>query len=315
MIEVLLGINRDSWEEALESSRTGIRTAGRLFLAFAVLMLFGGIELMHGLTGSWWIGVPGGLFAGIMMANIVRLALITVTVRIPDKPEVVAETETAAAESTIPNPTSTHPGQTEPVTRRLTRMFSRYFQVAGLLRLMFMGLVAAAMSFPVAAFFMRGTASDILNERRKVVIHEFEERHPDYAVERLKSYRDRIGLEYFPIHVYMKLSDTGGWKIWFMAVLTLTFLPYAMLHRQHVLCSGGYFDLNGKKIRRRIVAHHESTLSRAEQLIRERYAFALPVPQTPDIEWENPPFNTIPKKPNQTGWRTNDDWETFLKGT
>ena len=319
MIELLLGINRESWEQALESSRTGIRTAGYMFVAFALLMLLGGIELIHGLTGSWWAGLFGGPLAGLMMANIVRLALITVTVRIPD----VAESDPTdeAVPDVVPpagDTVSTAVRTTKTLGQRLRhglRKFSRLFQVAGLLRILFMALVAGAMSFPVAALFMRDTAGEILDQRRDLVIREFVARHPDYPPQRLEAYRSRIGREYFPIHVYMELYSTAGWTLWFTVTMGLAFLPYVMLHRQHVQCSGGYFDLNGKRMRRQIVVQYLAAMESAETDIRRRFTFALPVPQTPHLEWENPPFNTVLKKPSEEGWRTGHEWNEFLKGS
>lgn len=331
MILLLLGINPESWDEAQESSRAGIRQAGWLYIALSILMLLGGIQLLHGLTGSWWIGVPAGLFAGAMMSNIIRLALITVTVRIPHEGERTVSPPAAPQPSTpnaaidgipVKDPSGKPLTPTQQPIRGLNhqakeiwRSISRHIHVAPLLRVIFIGLVAGAMSFPIASFFMWGTAGEILTARREKVFTEFQVRHPEYPLERIEAYRERLENEFFPIHVYAALASHPVWAFWLLVVLGLAYGPYYMLHLQHVRCAGGYFELNENRMRREILVRYASTLDKADKIIQNEFPTVSQVHLTPNIEWENPPFNTVLKKPSPEGWRTRDDWNGYLKNS
>jgi len=171
------------------------------------------------------------------------------------------------------------------------------------------------MSFPIGAFFMWNTAEEILTTRRETVFREFKERHPEYPIERIEAYRERIGEDHFPIHVYAALASNPVWGIWLIVVLGLAYGPYYMLHRQHVRCTGGYFERNETRMRREIRMRYVSTIDAADQILKKRFPTVSPVHLTPDIEWENPPFNTIVKKPSPEGWRTREDWNGYLKNS
>ena len=297
MIFLLLGINRDSWEATDTPGKAAISLASWLYLGFAFFSLLGGVELIHALTGSWWAGCTGGLLAGIMMANIVRLALITITVRI-------SHTTGSEPAPVVPE---------APVQNRIRSIWNivkSRFHIAGFLRLLFIGLTAGAMSFPAGALLMRGTAGEILENRRAQVIREFTERHSDYPTERLNNYRNRISREHFPIHVYIQLAGDPVWRLFFLAVMALAFLPYLLLWKQQ---GRGYFAENDVRMRAVILQHYADTVDQSVKAVQQRFGPEKDAALMPHLAWENPPFNTVRKQPSQEGWMTDEQWHSWLK--
>lgn len=299
VILLLLGINRKGWDATDTPGKAAITMAGWLYMGFAFFSVLGGIELIHGLTGSWWAGCTGGVLTGLMMANIVRLALITITVRISH------HTKPEAAPAETPVPVNTR----ERIRNTWNGLKSR-FHIAGFLRLLFIGLTAGAMSFPAGALLMRNTAGEILENRREQVIREFTERHTDYPQERLANYRTRINQEHFPIHVYIELAGHPLWLLFFLAVMSLAFLPYFFLWQQQ---GKGYFAVNDEHMRSLILRHYASTVDVSVKVVQRRFGPEKDVALMPHLAWENPPFNTIRKQPSETGWMTDEQWGTWLK--
>jgi hypothetical protein len=277
---VVFGLNRDIWSRIAVRERQLYRIASAFFLGCCVVCLLAGMRFMTQLSDSYAIGIPGGLLVGVILAMVMRVALITLVSK-PLFPEVPEAPVDSAAKATAPVKTWRTQLQHLPE-------FSIVF------RFLILSLLALTVAFPLCSLIAYSESNRISGERRAEVYAEFEANHPDMTALQQRILRENLQCEHFPIHVYRTLATKGHAQLMALFICTCWLVPFFLLLHLRNRSEFQYATLNRNLLVQQITTDYAEMLEKSARL--QHHKFGMQNAIQPNGAWDDAPFNTRKKQ-------------------
>lgn len=275
MLTALLGIETGVLQQCSLKEQSAYRLAGWMFAAVCLTMVAADAYFGFLFHGSWWAVLLAGSFLGYIHFAVYRLAMITLTTR----------------------PLSGVSDAAKPGVRAWLRP-----DAAALFRLIFISLIALAVSFPGAALFFHETAEAIQLAQRESL------QTSTFAGEIGSALIDSDAR--FPFEVFRQLLLLPVYKILLLLWLLWIFFPVILLTR---LRHGSDMQYT----RSIAIMHREITerdfyanLLEAQEVLNAR--FPGKVQLRDHLIYEDPPFNTLFRNRKNRQFGTETDFQTYL---
>jgi hypothetical protein len=277
---VVFGLNRDIWTRLAARERQLFRMAAGFFLGCCIVCLIAGIRFMMQLSDSYAIGIPGGLLVGLILAMVLRVALITLV----SKP-LFPEASTISAD-----PLSTPISPLHSWRTRLQRLpdFSIVF------RFFILSLLAFTVAFPVCSLIAYSASERISSERRAEVYAEFRSNHPDMSAQQQRILLENLEHEHFPIHVYRTLAALGSGRLMAMWIWGCWMVPFFLLLHLRSAAEFQYATLNRDQLVEQIATDYAVMLEQSAAVQRNKFGLYDDI--KPNGAWADAPFNTRQKQ-------------------
>ncbi len=277
MFERLLGIDTAVLQQCTTAEQLSYTLAVRCFAMVVLFMVLSDAYFGYLFSGSWWGILGAGACLGFIHYSIYRLALITLTTR-------------PLAEAKL---------QTEVVKKiNLRRVLP---SLAGLFRIVFVGLIALAVSFPAATALYHNRAETIMQVHR----------------EELKATQEHDGghtLHHedvrFPFLVFEKLLAEKSFQFLILLFTLAVFIPLVLL----------------AKLRNAATSTYTLKIQEQHRQVAERDFFACLLDSQHHIDrhfggqkqlrdillYDDPPFNTRRKNESSLTFGNAAEFRTFL---
>jgi hypothetical protein len=258
MLQTLLGFDSDILAKTSLKEQAGYRLAGWLFALVSFTMVLADAWFGHLFYAGWAGILLSGLFLGYIHFAVYRLAMITLTTRPLKEKEIAPVSGTFARVKSWIKP-----------------------DAASLFRLLFVGLIALAVSFPGASLVYYRQAEQIQTAQRELLRSEM-----DSGIGQ-KLYNPEAR---FPFLVFKTLWQNPGYRLltlcWVVWIFTPLFILSCLRH-----------GLDMQYCREVALLHREmaerdfySNLLEAQQEIDARFQGKVILKDL--IRYNDPPFNT-----------------------
>ena len=206
MINVL-GLDIRIFNQVSALEKGAYKTAAMaLFVVVGMSLLANGYMGMM-LFGSWLASVPFALFFGFIQFSIIRIALITLL----SKPLAEEKVEIDTPEIPVK----------QGVWNRLKTKSSK-LRLASFLRLLFVGLIALTISFPLSSLLMLPKAMEIEAEHR-IELNQSNQNN--------KAALNEIQHTHFPFLVFQELLSEFSFKFLLILTVCLVYAPLILVAR------------------------------------------------------------------------------------
>jgi hypothetical protein len=278
MLEALLGIDSQILQETGPKERAGYRLAGWLFAGVFLSMVFADAYFGY-LSYDGWAGVlVSGSFLGYIHFAVYRLAMITLTTRpLTEKEEI----------------------QKQGISTKLKSWLKP--DAPNLFRLVFVGLIAMAVSFPGSAFFYLKRVEAIQTEQREVLKNEVNKGIG-------KGLYDPEAR--FPFLVFRTLIKQPGYKLGLVLWFIWIFSPLVLLSRlrngEDMQYTRKVAKLHGEMAERDFYAN----LIEAQNHIDSEYGGKIKLKEL--ILYSDPPFNTEFREKKSRRFGNQEEYTSYL---
>ena len=278
MLEALLGIDSQILQETGTKERAGYRLAGWLFAGVILSMVVANAYFGY-LFYEGWAGVfISGSFLGYIHFAVYRLAMITLTTRpLTEKEEV----------------------QKPGILSKLKTWIKP--DAPTLFRLVFVGLIALAVSFPGSAFFYRKRVEAIQTEQREAL-------KADLNNGIGKGLYDPEAR--FPFLVFRTLLKQSGYKLSILIWVIWIFCPLVLLSR---LRNGEDMQYTRKLANlHREMAERDfyANLIEAQNHIDSEYGGKINLKEL--VLYTDPPFNTEFREKKSRRFGNQEEYTSYL---
>jgi hypothetical protein len=279
MLQALLGFDMDILRQTGQKEQAGYRLAGWLFSAVCLTMVLADAYFGFIFHGGWAGILLAGHFLGYIHFAVYRLAMITLTTR----------------------PLGKENDEQAIGFRQKVQIWLRP-DAAALFRLVFISLIALAVSFPGAA---------LLHHLKVVTIQESQHANLLAQLDLDPGNRLLNPDARFPFQVLKELWSSASfklavifWMIWiFFPMLLLTWLRHA---------PGMEYTRKLAEMHRKMASqNYQQTVLEVQQELDKRFPGRF---RLQDLQiWEDPPFNTRLKNPRQARFGSNEEFHQFLR--
>lgn len=280
MLTALLGIDTGVLQECSLKEQSGYRLAGWMFAAVCISMVAADAYFGYLFHGSWWAVLLAGHFLGYIHFAVYRLAMITLTTR-------------PLHEQTEARP----PGLISGI-----RAWMRP-DAAALFRLLFISLIALAVSFPGATMLFHAKAEAIQLAKR------------DLLQAAVSSGETGNGLldsnARFPFEVFRQLLQLPAYKFILLLWMGWIFFPMLLLTRLRHGSSMQYTRSIAALHREMAERHFYAGLLESQEELNHRFPGRFQLQDA--LIYEDPPFNSVLRNRKNRQFGNKTDFQTYLR--
>lgn len=275
MLASLLGFDVAILQTVSLRERLACRLAGWLFAAVSASMVVADAWFGHLFYAGWTVIFMSGFVLGYIHFAVFRLALLTLTTR-PMK-----EKESVSA-------------------GRFLAWFRPDF--SSLMRLVFVSLIALAVSFPGAAMLFHREAENIQAEQRQRLVSELE----GMAGQALYNPDAR-----FPFRVFSELWQKPGYRLCVFLWMSWIFSPLVLLAMVRHADGMEYIRRVAEAHRNITERHYFAAMLEAQQELDRRFPGAVNL-RDAGI-YADPPFNTVLRQGCNRRFGNRSEFHAWLK--
>lgn len=278
MLESLLGIDSRLLQHCSAGEQRSYRLAFIAFACVSIFMLLSDAYFGYLFTGRFAGILGSGLCLGFIHFSIYRLALITLTTR----------------------PLSEEAETVQQLT--IKQKLRKFVPDGGMVfRVLFVGLIALAVSFPAATALHHSRAEEIMAQHRSEL--KAEQNHEGGHTLHHEEAR-------FPFLVFETLFHKTDFRFYVIVFTLGIFLPLILLRRLRNNPKGQY-TVKLKEIHRGLVErHYYATLLDAQDHIDRHFSGQKNLPEL--VLFEDPPFNTRRKNEHPKNFIDRKAFLSFL---
>jgi hypothetical protein len=246
MINVL-GLDTRIFDQVSVLEKAAYKTATTaLFIVVGMSLLANGFMGMM-LFGSWLAAVPFALFFGFIQFSIIRIALITLL----SKPLAEEKVEIFTPEMPVK----------AGVWNRLKTKSSK-LRLASFLRLLFVGLIALTISFPLSSLLMLPKAMEIeaghrielnqSNQNNKAALNEIQHTH-------------------YPFLVFQELLLESFFKLILILTVCLVYAPLILVARLRYNDKFEYLEKARQEMLKLVAIDYDETIEQAQYALNQEF--------------------------------------------
>jgi len=246
MINVL-GLDTRIFDQVSVIEKKAYKTSTiALFIVVGMSLLANGFMGMM-LFGSWLAVVPFALFFGFIQFSIIRIALITLL----SKP--LAEERVEIVTSEIPLKAG--------VWNRLKTKSSK-LRLSSFLRLLFVGLIALTISFPLSSLLMLPKAMEIEADHR-IELNQSNQNN--------KAALNEIQHTHYPFLVFQELLLESSFKLLLILTVCLVYAPLILVSRLRYNDKFEYLEKARQEMLKLVVIDYDETIEQAQYSLNREF--------------------------------------------
>jgi hypothetical protein len=248
----LLGIDKIVFEGVSTLEKAAFRTATISFLIVAVLSIVANGYFGHSLYGTWWAVILFAGFMGFVQFSILRIALITLmTKSLAQEAEVVH----------TPAPAATH----SKVKDFLARFSNIKIRIASVFRVLFVGMIALCMAFPLGSFIMNESSLRIEQEYKQDLNERFKEQLSQSQL------KHDVQQANFPFHVYNELLNETEFQMLILVIVFIVFIPLILVARLRNNSSFEYIEKSRMKMLELVAIDYDETMEQSQYYLQNYF--------------------------------------------
>jgi len=217
-----------------------------LFIGVGMSLLANGFMGMM-LFGSWLAVVPFALFFGFIQFSIIRIALITLL----SKP--LAEEKVEIVTPEIPLKAG--------VWNRLKTKSSK-LRLSSFLRLLFVGLIALTISFPLSSLLMLPKAMEIEADHR-IELNQSNQNN--------KAALNEIQHTHYPFLVFQELLLESSFKFLLILTVCLVYAPLILVARLRYNDKFEYLEKARQEMLKLVAIDYDETIEQAQYALNQEF--------------------------------------------
>ena len=246
MINVL-GLDIRIFNQVSSLEKAAYKTATiALFIVVGMSLLANGYMGMM-LFGSWLASVPFALFFGFIQFSIIRIALITLL----SKPLAEEKVEIDTPEIPVK----------QGVWNRLKTKSSK-LRLASFLRLLFVGLIALTISFPLSSLLMLPKAMEIEAEHR-IELNQSNQNN--------KAALNEIQHTHFPFLVFQELLSEFSFKFLLILTVCLVYAPLILVARLRYNNNFEYLEKARQEMLKLVAIDYDETIEQCQYALNKDF--------------------------------------------
>jgi len=246
MINVL-GLDIRIFNQVSALEKGAYKTAAMaLFVVVGMSLLANGYMGMM-LFGSWLASVPFALFFGFIQFSIIRIALITLL----SKPLAEEKVEIDTPEIPVK----------QGVWNRLKTKSSK-LRLASFLRLLFVGLIALTISFPLSSLLMLPKAMEIEAEHR-IELNQSNQNN--------KAALNEIQHTHFPFLVFQELLSEFSFKFLLILTVCLVYAPLILVARLRYNNNFEYLEKARQEMLKLVAIDYDETIEQCQYALNKDF--------------------------------------------
>jgi hypothetical protein len=246
MINVL-GLDTRIFDQVSVIEKKAYKTSTiALFIVVGMSLLANGYMGMM-LFGSWLAAVPFALFFGFIQFSIIRIALITLLSKPLAESKVEFDTPEVPVKSGVWN--------------KLKAKSSK-LRLASFLRLLFVGLIALTISFPLSSLLMLPKAMEIEADHR---IELNQSNHYNKAA------LNEIQHTHFPFLVFQELLLESSFKFLLILTVCLVYAPLILVSRLRYNDKFEYLEKARQEMLKLVAIDYDETIEQAQYALNQEF--------------------------------------------
>jgi len=245
----LLGLDIRIFDQVSVIEKAAYRTATTAFLIVVGLSLLSNGYMGMMLYGGWFSAVTFAFFFGFIQFSILRIALITLL----SKP-LAAEADPIATTSTDTNVKTSF---VKTWTNRLSKI-----RLASVFRILFVGLIALTISFPLSSLIMYSKASGLEDSHRMELLQQQLNNAPA---------RSEIQHAHFPFFVFKELWKEGTFKFILMVSICFVYAPLFLIARLRFNQKFEYLEKARQAMLQLVAIDYDETIEQAQYALNQEF--------------------------------------------
>jgi hypothetical protein len=246
MINVL-GLDTRIFDQVSVLERGAYKTATTTFLIVVGMSLLANGYMGMMLFGSWLAVVPFALFFGFIQFSIIRIALITLL----SKPLAEEKVEIVTPEMPVK----------AGVWNRLKTKSSK-LRLASFLRLLFVGLIALTISFPLCSLLMLPKAMEIEADHR-IELNQSNQNN--------KAALNEIQHTHYPFLVFQELLLESSFKFLLILTVCLVYAPLILVARLRCNDKFEYLEKARQEMLKLVAIDYDETIEQAQYALNQEF--------------------------------------------
>jgi hypothetical protein len=243
----VLGLDTRIFDQVSVYEKTAYRTAAVTFLIVVGMSLLSNGFMGYMLFNSWLAAIGFALFFGFIQFSILRIALITLL----SKPLAQEILET--------------PVEVLPTNKKLwTGLKSNLgkIRLSTLFRVVFVGLIALTISFPLSSLINLPSTLEIEGQYRSELIQANKENKK--AVNELRQ-------THFPFHTFEEQLSHSGYKLMLCILIGLVFAPLLLVSRLRYNVKFEYLEKSRQEMLKLVAIDYDETMEQSQHSLDELF--------------------------------------------
>jgi hypothetical protein len=243
----VLGLDTRIFDQVSVSEKTAYHTASVTFLIVVGMSLLSNGFMGYMLFNSWLAAIGFALFFGFIQFSVLRIALITLLTK--PLAQVIVEA----------------PVEASPMNKKLfARLKSNLgkIRLSTLFRVVFVGLIALTISFPLSSLIMLPDTLEIEGQYRSELIQANKENRK--AVNELRH-------THFPFHIFEEQLTHGGYKLMLCIAIGLVFAPLIVVSRLRYNVKFEYLEKSRQEMLKLVAIDYDETMEQSQHSLDEQF--------------------------------------------
>jgi hypothetical protein len=246
----VLGIDKVVFDSVSTLEKAAYRTATISFLIVVGLSILANGYFGLSLYGTWWAMLVFAVFMGFVQFSILRIALITLM------------TKSLAQESEAVLPADSS-------NSKLKRVFARFTNVkirmASVFRVLFVGMIAICIAFPLGSFVMHSRSSRIQQEYKQELKVQYK------GLLSQSQLRHDVQEANFPFHVYNELLNESEFQVLLFVVVFIVFTPLILVARLRYNKNFEYLEKARQEMLKLVAIDYDETIEQAQYALNQEF--------------------------------------------
>jgi len=243
----VLGLDTRIFDQVSVSEKTAYHAASVTFLIVVGMSILSNGFMGYMLFNSWLAAIGFALFFGFIQFSVLRIALITLLTK-PLAQEIVEA-----------------PVEASPTNKKLfARLKSnlRKIRLSTLFRVVFVGLIALTISFPLSSLINLPNTLEIEGQYRSELIQTNKENKK--AVNELRQ-------THFPFHTFEEQLSHGGYRLMLCIAIGLVFAPLIMVSRLRLNVKFEYLEKSRQEMLKLVAIDYDETMEQSQHSLDEQF--------------------------------------------
>ena len=246
----VLGIDNVVFQSVSALEKSAYRTATISFLIVVGLSILANGYFGLSLYGTWWAVLLFAVFMGFVQFSILRIALITLM------------TKSLAQEREVVLPLDSANSKLKGVIHRLTNVKIR---MASVFRILFVGMIAICIAFPLGSLFMHSRSSRIQQEYKQ----ELKEQYKGLLSQ--SQLRHDVQEANFPFHVYNELLNETQFQSLIVTIVFVVFIPLILVARLRYMKTFEYLDKSRQEMLKLVAIDYDETIEQCQYALNKDF--------------------------------------------
>ena len=243
----VLGLDTRIFDQVSVLEKMAYRTASVTFLIVVGMSLLSNGFMGYMLFNSWLATIGFALFFGFIQFSILRIALITLLTKPLAQEVLEATVEVSPTNKKLFNSLKSNLGK---------------IRLSALFRVVFVGLIALTISFPLSSLINLPSTLEIEGQYRSELLQANKENKK--AVNELRQ-------THFPFHTFEEQLSRGGYKLMLCFAIGLVFAPLLLVSRLRYNVKFEYLDKSRQEMLKLVAIDYDETIEQSQHSLDQQF--------------------------------------------